>query len=92
MAGKHQIKGFEYQICVYSKGPGSYLGMILVTACDGVALSPIIEIPTLTHFAAKRAAEIEADTLALELIHTGAIDSLMPPSRASSWPAPPEDG
>lgn len=92
MAGKHRIKGDEYQICVYSKRPNSYMGMILVTASDGVALSPIVEIPTLTHFAAKRAAEIEADTLALELIHTGAIDALLPPSRTNSWPAPPADG
>lgn len=78
MTDKHQIKGYEYQVCVYSKGPGRYLGVILVTSRNGVSFSPIIEIPTLTHFGAERAAQIEADALALELIHTGAIDSLLP--------------
>lgn len=78
MTGRHQIKGYEYQICVYSKGSDSYLGVILMTARDGVPFSPIIEIPTLTHFGAERAAQIEADALALELIHTGAIDALLP--------------
>ena len=78
MTGKHQIKGYEYEVCVYSKGPGSYLGVILVTSREGVPFSPVIEKPTLTHFSAKRAAEIEADALALELIHTGAIDALLP--------------
>lgn len=78
MTGKHEIKGYGYEVCVYSKGPESYLGVILVTSRGGVPFSPVIEIPTLTHFAAKRAAEIEADALALELIHTGAIDALLP--------------
>ena len=78
MTGKRQINGYEYEVCVYSKGPGSYLGVILVTSRQGVPFSPVIEIPTLTHFSAKRAAEIEADALALELIHTGAIESLLP--------------
>lgn len=78
MTDKHQIKGYEYQVCVYSKGPGRYLGVILVTSRNGVTLSPIIEIPTLAHFRAERAAQIEADALALELIHTGAIDALLP--------------
>lgn len=78
IAGKHKIKGYEYQVSVYSQEPGSYLGVILVTSREGVPFSPVIEIPTLTHFSAKRAAEIEADALALELIHTGAIDALLP--------------
>lgn len=83
MTGKHQIKGYEYEVCVYSKGLGSYLGVILVTSREGVPFSPIIEIPTLTHFAAERAAEIEADALALELIHTGAIDALLPSEKST---------
>lgn len=78
MSIKQQINGYEYQICVYSKGPDSYLGVILVTSRDGTPFSPIIEIPTLTHFGAKQAANIEADSLARQLIHTGAIDALLP--------------
>lgn len=81
MTDKHQIKGFEYQVCVYSNGPGKYLGVILVTSRNGIPFSPIIEIPTLTHFGADRAARIEAGSLALELIHTGAIDALLPPEK-----------
>lgn len=78
MTAKHQIKGYEYQVCVYSTAAGLYSGVILVTSRNGVTLSPIIEIPTLAHFRAERAAQIEADALALELIHTGAIDALLP--------------
>ena len=78
MTAKHQIKGYEYQVCVYSTGAGLYSGVILVTSRNGVTLSRIVEIPTLTHFRAERAAQIEADALALELIHTGAIDALLP--------------
>ena len=78
MTGKHQIKGYEYQVCVHSSGEGSYLGVILVSSRNGVTLPRIVEIPTLTHFRAERAAQIEADALALELIHTGAIDALLP--------------
>ena len=78
MTDKHQIKGYEYQVCVHSTEEGSYLGVILVTSRNGVTLSRIIEIPTPTHFGAERAAQIEAEALALELIHTGAIDALLP--------------
>jgi len=84
----HHLGDYEYQICVYSKGSDGFQGVILVTAHAGVPLSPIVEIPTPTHFMAERAAYIEADAVADQLIHTGAIVALLPQllSEDSPWP------
>lgn len=78
----HHLGGYEYQICVYAKGTAGFQGAILITAQDGVPLAPVVEIITPTHFMAQRAAQIEGNTLAYQLINTGAIVALVPPSNA----------
>ena len=72
----HYFGDYEYQICVYAKGSAGFQGVILVTAHDGVPFIPVVEILTSTHFMAQRAAQIEVDALAYELIKTGAISAL----------------
>ena len=78
----HHLGDYEYQICVYAKGTSGFQGAILITTHEGVPLSPVVEILTPTHFMAQRAAQIEADALAYQLIHTGAIVALLPSSSA----------
>lgn len=78
----HHLGDYEYQIYVYAKGTAGFQGAILITAHEGVPLSPVVEILTPTHFMAQRAAQIEADALAYQLIHTGAIVALLPSSSA----------
>lgn len=89
----HHLGDYEYQICVYSKGSEGFQGVILLTKHAGVPFSPVVEIPTPTHFMAERAAYIEADALASQLIHTGAIVALLPQLLAddSPWPQRPEE-
>ena len=78
MNNKHELGDFEYQICVYSGISGTYKGVILITAHAGIPFSPIVEIPTPTQFMAERAAHIEAESIAVQLINTGAIMALLP--------------
>lgn len=84
MNNQHHIKGYDYEICAYLSASGKYHGMILVKGHSGMSYSPIVEIQTPTAFRAQRAAQIEADALALELIHTGAITALLPPESSGS--------
>lgn len=88
MNGKYHIGGYDYEICVYSGTSGTYRGVILIIAHAGVLFSPILEIPTPTHFMAERAARLEAESLAHQLINTGAIVALLPKEGVvnSSWP------
>lgn len=78
MNNQHHIKGYEYEICTYLNAYGAYHGVILVKGYSGLPYIPIVEIQTPTAFRARNAAQIEADVLALELIHTGAISSFLP--------------
>lgn len=80
MSEKHHIGDYDYEICVYSSASGQYQGVILVTAKDGIPYRPVVEIQTPAFFNASKAASIEADALANELIHTGAIAQLLPPN------------
>ena len=84
MNNEHHIKGYEYEICAYLNASGTYHGVILVKGCSGQPYIPIVEIQTPTAFRAQKAAQIEADALALELIHTGAITALLPPERSGA--------
>lgn len=74
----HHLGNYEYQICVYKKGAAGFQGAILITAHDGVPFIPVVEILTPSYFMAERAAQIEADSLAYELIKTGSISALAP--------------
>lgn len=78
MNEKYHIGGYKYQVGAYVNASGTYKGVILVTACVGVPYNPIVEIQTPTSFLAPRAAQFEANALALELIHTGAITKFLP--------------
>lgn len=75
--GRQHFCGYDYQICTYVNSTGAYQGVILVTALNGVRFNPIIEIRTATSFYTKMAARIEADALAVDLMHTGAISKLI---------------
>lgn len=75
---EHHMGAYEYQICAYLNVSGAYQGVILVTAYAGTPYTPVVEIRTPTCFQAQRAAHIEAEALAVELIHTGTISKLLP--------------
>ncbi|QYG08973.1 hypothetical protein [Janthinobacterium sp. PAMC25594] len=81
---KHNMGDYEYQICAYLNSSGAYQGMIFVTAYAGKPYTPIVEIRTPTCFQAQRAARIEAEALAVELIYTGTLFRLLPTCKVSS--------
>lgn len=88
MNNHHHIGEYEYETCAYINAVGEYQGVILVTGRSGVPYNPIVEIQTPTTFLAQKDAQFEAEALALELIHKGALSSLLSLKGNSSWPTP----
>jgi hypothetical protein len=86
----HHLDGYDYHLGAYITTEGSFRGMILFTASSGKPLIPHVKIPTPTTFRSDRAARIEASALAFQLIHTGAINVLLPHHDAQAAPAAPQ--
>lgn len=75
---EHKIGGYHYQIRAQLNSSETYEGVILVTAYAGTPYTPVVEIRTPSFFQTQRAAHIEAEVLAVELISTGKISKLLP--------------
>lgn len=79
----HNLLDYGYHLAAYKTATDEFRGVFLVTSYKNIAYVPVVEIPTPTTFKTERGARIEASALAYQLIHTGAISSLVPPSEES---------
>lgn len=79
-----QLGDYEYQIFVNSTETGHYQGVIVVTGYNGEACEPSIQIKTPILFKSSRSAEIEASSMAVYLIQTGAITALLSQAAAGT--------